>query len=95
MAGSYRHVVDNDGRLLAPEDIDGMLDNFGDVYEALREMYGMVWFLAQSVLDEMMSRAAFDGVLSEAAEDTQRARIVEEAQKNYRKGIESSPGVID
>lgn len=46
MAGSYRHVVDDAGRLLGPEYVAGTLENDGDVYEAVEQMYGMIWYLA-------------------------------------------------
>ena len=46
MAGSYNHCVDDNGRLYDPETLNGMLENGGDVYEAVEEMYGMIWFLA-------------------------------------------------
>ena len=51
MAGSYNHCVKTredggNGELLANEDLVGMLENGGDVYEAVEEMYGMIWWLA-------------------------------------------------
>ncbi len=46
MAGSYQHCVDKAGRLLDPESLSQMLENGGDVYEAVEEMYGMIWYLA-------------------------------------------------
>jgi hypothetical protein len=48
MAGSYLHVVEEDGRLSSNETVAGMLENGGDVYEAVEEMYGMIWWLATS-----------------------------------------------
>lgn len=47
MAGSYKHCVTPDGRLRDPEDLAGMLENGGDVWEAVEELYGMVWLLAE------------------------------------------------
>jgi hypothetical protein len=44
MAGSYLHVVGDDGALLSNERVNGMLENGGDVFEAVEEMYGMIWF---------------------------------------------------
>ena len=44
MAGSYRHITEDDGSLSGPE--DHRLDNLGDAYEAIEEMYGMIWWLA-------------------------------------------------
>jgi phosphoribosylanthranilate isomerase len=50
MAGSYRHVVSSSertlGQLLDPRDVAGMLETPGDVWEAVEEMFGMIWFLA-------------------------------------------------
>ena len=46
MAGSYKHVTDDQGRLLCNRDVVGMLENGGDVFEAVEEMYGMIWALA-------------------------------------------------
>ena len=51
MAGSYHHCVDDDHRLLAQPGMAGMLDNFGDVYEAIEEMYKMIWALAEGRRD--------------------------------------------
>jgi len=46
MAGSYNHCVDKrDGQLLANEDLVQMVENLGDAYETIEEMYGMIWFL--------------------------------------------------
>lgn len=46
MAGSYNHCVDDDGNLLDWERLAGSLENGGDVYEAVEELYGMIWWLA-------------------------------------------------
>ena len=46
MAGSYKHVVDDRGLLRRPEDFADMIENLGDAYEAIEEMYGMIWLLA-------------------------------------------------
>lgn len=77
MAGSYNHCVKDDGSLRTPEDMGRMLENGGDAYEAVEEMYGMIWFLADQ-LDHLLRR-----------EPT--AALVEEARKNYKFGIELSP----
>lgn len=42
MAGSYKHVVNDDGTFRGVD----LLDHMGDAYEAVEEMYGMIWFLA-------------------------------------------------
>lgn len=46
MAGSYNHCVNDQGQLLSHGYLAGMLDSDGDVYEAIEELYGMVWYLA-------------------------------------------------
>jgi hypothetical protein len=43
MAGSYRHVVDKDGEFIGVE----LIDNLGDAYEALEEMYDMIQHLSR------------------------------------------------
>ena len=53
MAGSYQHCVDNDGGLLRPAALRGMLDTPGDVWEAVEQMYGMIWFLAGGDLGQI------------------------------------------
>lgn len=48
MAGSYNHCVDSlTGEFIGTE----LLDHLGDAYEALEEMYGMIWFLAKGNTD--------------------------------------------
>lgn len=80
MAGSYLHVVDDKGRLKSPADLNQALENGGDVYEAVEEMYGMIWLLA---------RVAEDGD-PEAATQT-----VENVRRLYKAGLNYSPGVND
>jgi hypothetical protein len=47
MAGSYNHCVEKpSGKLLNNLDLVSMIENGGDVYEAVEEFYGMVWYLA-------------------------------------------------
>jgi hypothetical protein len=50
MAGSYGHVVRGDGNLGSNEFVTSMLNNGGDVYETVEEMYGMIWYLAAVLL---------------------------------------------
>jgi hydrogenase maturation factor len=38
MAGSYNHVVTDSGNLRSPEMVNRMLENGGDVFEAVEEM---------------------------------------------------------
>lgn len=80
MAGSYNHCVNEEGKLLSNEDLNGMLENGGDVYEAVEEMYGMIWYLATMIKDDNWGNW----------ESTKR--IVEEARTHYKEGIADSPG---
>lgn len=87
MAGSYNHCVrhqdeDGHGELLANEDLLGMLENGGDVYEAIEEMYGMIWWLAAKI----ESDGDAEGYYRPAASQ------VEDARKNYQEGLRLSPG---
>lgn len=78
MAGSYNHCVDDEGRLLAPEDLCGMLECYsGDVVEAVEEMFGMIWWLATRDHDP----------------DLSSEEIVEQARQHYKVGLAASPGV--
>jgi hypothetical protein len=42
MAGSYGHITNDKGQFIGVE----LLGNSGDTYEAVEEMYGMIWYLA-------------------------------------------------
>lgn len=46
MAGSYAHIVQKDGNLASNKRVANTLENGGDVFEAVEEMYGMIWYLA-------------------------------------------------
>lgn len=75
MAGSYNHVVDKStGNLKSNEDIVDTLETGGDVFEAVEEMYGMIWYLANLV--------------SPYAELPYIKRLVENARDNYKQGLQ-------
>jgi hypothetical protein len=79
MAGSYNHCVDDEGRLRDAAGVQSMLDCVsGDVYEAIEEMYGMIWYLA--------------GQQDNNPPPTGAERV-EEARRRYREGLELSPGL--
>ncbi|OHV03719.1 hypothetical protein [Mycobacterium talmoniae] len=84
MAGSYNHVVADDGQLLVNEQLQSMLECCsGDVYEAIAEMYGMIWWLAdQNTLDRTQSPEGWTA-----------AEWVERARQSYHRGLDASPGV--
>jgi hypothetical protein len=46
MAGSYNHIVTSHGNLVSNERFVQMVENLGDAYETVEEMYGMIWWLA-------------------------------------------------
>lgn len=88
MAGSYKHVVDDQGRLLDNEQVAGMLETGGDVYEAVEEMYGMIWWLATHLSEcQWPQEPPRDG------HQAQAARNVERARERYEKGLDLSPGL--
>jgi len=76
MAGSYNHGVNNDGHLGSNKFVVGMLENGGDVYEAVEEMFGMIWYLAGHVVP--------------AAPVSEIKAMVEAAQRNYKEGLRLS-----
>jgi hypothetical protein len=47
MAGSYNHRVTDSGQLSNNENFVDMIGDLGDACEAVEEMYGMIWYLAQ------------------------------------------------
>ena len=82
MAGSYKHCVAEDGQLYRNEDFVEMIENLGDAYEAVEEMYGMIWLLATE-----WSRD------SENSPQPDPGSLVEYARERYRAGLVVSPGV--
>jgi hypothetical protein len=72
MAGSYNHVVNDDGGLRDNESFVDMIENLGDAYEAVEEMYGMIWYLAHMAPDA--------GAMSPVD-------LVEHARQNYTLGL--------
>lgn len=47
MAGSYKHVTTKNGKLISNEKFPEMIENLGDAYEAVEEMYHMIQFLSR------------------------------------------------
>lgn len=80
MAGSYGHATTHDGKLRSNESFVGMVENLGDAYETVEEMYGMVWFLA-----EALSQGSSGSVESPV--------YVELARTHYQHGLSVSPGI--
>lgn len=83
MAGSYNHVVEKNGGLSSNKRVVGMLENGGDVFEAVEEMYGMIWYLA--------NKLEMSGGYSGKNYAIEEARAVEEARTHYKEGLVISP----
>jgi hypothetical protein len=80
MAGTYDHVVEEDGALAEPKTVQGMLEcTSGDVYEAIEMMYGMIWVLATDLAEEI------HGTHVDPKE------MIEHAQETYKHGLALSP----
>ena len=78
MAGSYNHVVGKNGGLRSNLGVVDMLENGGDVFEAVEEMYGMIWYLASNgQTQDAMNLSALE--------------LVELARENYKEGLSASP----
>lgn len=80
MAGSWKHFTDSSGRFTG----SWLLENGGDVVEALEEAYGMVWYLATALADSGQAGVAFTPPL-----------LVEEARQHYKDGLQASPGFTE
>ena len=72
MAGSWNHALDDDGSLLDSEDLAGMLENGGDVWEFAEQVYGMVWVLASTISTTV---------------ELDPEDIIESARENYKQGL--------
>ena len=90
MAGSYNHVVANDGNLGSNEFIVDMLENGGDVFEAVEEMYGMIWFLAAGQVEIAAQNLPAD---APQAKESAMKLLVEIARQHYKEGLEISRDV--
>lgn len=80
MAGSYLHIIDQHGNLGSDEHILSMLENEGDALEAIHELYGMIWWLADAAAnpDTAKHRAPYNDELK---------CIVDAARGNYETGL--------
>lgn len=83
MAGSYNHAVDKDGKLDDFDIFKANVENLGDAYETVEEMYGMIWFLAHA----LRNTRELAGQLTDHTE----AQLVELARANYSQGVQLSP----
>lgn len=78
MAGSFRHCVTDNGSLRSPGSLNEMLENGGDVFEAVEQMYGMIWFLAEA---------------GRHSDDDAKRRI-EWARREYKDGLKAAKRAI-
>lgn len=53
MAGSYKHVTTENGELISNGKFAEMIENIGDAYEVVEEMYHMIQFLARGDKDKI------------------------------------------
>ena len=89
MAGSYNHCVAEDGQLLISRQLQSMLECCsGDVYEAIEEMYGMIWWLAEQNTLGKYGRPGSDEFPFWTPADW-----VERARQSYERGLDGSPGI--
>jgi hypothetical protein len=79
MAGSYKHVVTKKGNLRSNEAVTNSLENGGDVFEAVEEMYGMIWWLAAGEIEQRTWKNPGDATTVKA--------LIESAQLHYKRGL--------
>lgn len=84
MAGSYNHVVTDKGNLRTNEAVVRALENGGDVFEAVEEMFGMIWYLAVDRIGPFPKNETPEAmrIWCETASE-----LVNDARKNYRQGL--------
>ncbi len=92
MAGSWGHVTVTDdddvlpeqvGTLLSPEQINNMLENGGDVAEAVEQMFGMIWWLA----DELARAVTLEPQTFQAERRRQALQLIGQAEARYPDGL--------
>lgn len=72
MDGSWNHAMGYDGALPDSEELAGMLENGGDVWEFAEQAYGMIWLLART---------------SSVVFDLDPEAVIEMARENYKQGL--------
>lgn len=86
MAGGYEHILAMNGDLGHPGLIAAMLDNDSTVFGTIEQMYGMIWYLAETLV-------TVDTGFSQHSDDQARYRkevkaAVEEARDLHPRGLE-------
>lgn len=80
MAGSIRHTLTKKGKLRDPKGMSEMLENGGDVYEAIEEYFGALWYLAVQL--DLNQKGALGP-----------KHYFDEAVKAWMDGLKWSPGL--
>lgn len=86
MAGSYDHIVTDQGNLRSNERVVSSLETGSDVFEAIEEMYGMIWYLAKGWvgLGLFPSEGGHEAMVAYC---DQVKRVVAQSQTNYKEGL--------
>jgi hypothetical protein len=82
MPGYGAVVTEKTGELVNSYNVDWALLGFGDTYQTVEQMYGMIHYLAAR-----LERVSPEGITKSHAD------IIEEARLNFRRGIQMSPGI--
>lgn len=82
MAG-YKDAAKENGQLRSRSEFLQLIDNWGNTYETIEEMYGMIWFLANFI---MVNKTLLDDQSPELTKE-----VVETARRQYQQGIAVSP----
>lgn len=90
MAGSYNAVVTKNGNLKSNESLIESLETGGDTFEAVEELYGMIWFLAWMAVAPHLDINQFKSL--EYAREMVKD-LVEHARQNYDSGLAVSKEV--
>lgn len=75
MAGSYHHAVTNSGKLRNNRSMVDMIENGGDMFETVEEMFGMIWYLARgdaSMVEEARQKY-LDGIMMSPGRQKERS----------------------
>lgn len=76
---SYNQIVDSNGGLINIE-----YASTSEVFRAVEQMYGMIWYLAERLNANLPAGAP-------AFREMDRLELVEEAREHYQQGLRWSP----
>lgn len=83
MAGSWKHMTTNGGKLRNNESFTNMIENLGDAYEAAEECFGMVQVLA----DQLEAFVSPPSLPTNSRERWTRQDWIAWAVENYHGGL--------